>query len=191
MAWAPSAIWDEESSQYYIFWATRLFSSNDTTHTGESSLERIRYSTTPDFVTFSDPSDYAAPNGTALIDQEFQYLGTPGSYLRLVKNAKTGQILQEQSSDGVLGTWTEAPGYLDIAEATQYEGAATFADIRTPGRYHVLLDNYDEYVPFTTDDILAGAWEEADAPGFPKLLKHGCVTPLTQEEYDSVAKKYL
>lgn len=191
MAWAPSAVWDEEEGQYYLFWATRLFSEDDPDHTGEPGLERIRYSTTADFVTFSDPQDYYATEDTAFIDQEFQYLGTPGSYLRYVKNAKTGQILQEQSSDGVFGDWTAAPGYLDVAEATQYEGAASFADIREPGRYYVLLDNYDEYVPFTTVDILAGAWEKADAPDFPSLLKHGCVTPVTQEEYDAIAEKYL
>ena len=191
MAWAPSAVWDEEEGQYYLFWATRLFDPEDTEHTGEATLERIRYSTTKDFVTFSDPQDYAAPDDTALIDQEFQYLGTPGSYVRYIKNAQTGQILQEQSTDGIFGTWTDAPGYLDIAEATQYEGAASFADIQNPGRYHILLDNYEEYVPFTTDDILAGDWKLADAPGFPNELKHGCVTPVTREEYDAIAEKYL
>ena len=191
MAWAPSAVWNEEEGQYYLFWASRLFPEDDPDHTGESSLERIRYSTTPDFVTFSEPQDYAAPEATALIDQEFQYLGTPGSYIRYVKNAQTGQIIQTQSSDGLFGTWTDAPGYLDITSQIQYEGAASFADIRTPGRYHLLLDNYDEYVPFTTDDIFAGAWEPADAPAFPSNLKHVCVTPVTQVEYDAIAARYL
>ena len=191
MAWAPSAVWDDEEGQYYLFWASRIFSEDDPDHTGESSLERIRYATTRDFVTFSEPKDYLAPDDTAYIDQEFQFVGTAGSYIRYVKNAKTGRIQQTQSSGGILGDWTDAPGYLDITAETQYEGAASFADIRKPGRYHLLLDNYNEYVPFTTDDILAGAWERADAPGFPHNLKHGCVTPVTREEYDAVAEKYL
>ncbi|KAF9883377.1 hypothetical protein FE257_003544 [Aspergillus nanangensis] len=188
MAWAPSAVWDDTEQQYYLFWASRLYDTSDTAHTGDATLDRIRYTTTTDFATFSPPADYVARDGEPVIDQDFQYLGSPGAYARFIKDENVLQVYEETTTDGLLGEWTRLPGY--IASDTQYEGAAAFADINTPGRYYVLLDNYEEYVPFQTDDIQAGSWEKSDASQFPGGLKHGSVFLLTQEEYDAVVGTY-
>ncbi|KAF4983669.1 hypothetical protein FZEAL_975 [Fusarium zealandicum] len=189
MTWAPSVVWEEAEKQYYVFWASRHYDSKDTQHTGVASLDRIRYATTKDFVDFSPPKDYHSLPDTPLIDQEFQYLGEPGHYIRFLKNETVNQVYQEKTENGIFGTWTRIPGY--VRPETPLEGPASFADIRTPGLYHLLLDDYTQYVPFQTSDIESPKWERSNTSGFPKGLKHGSVTPLTQEEYDAVAAKYL
>jgi hypothetical protein len=57
--------------------------------------------------------------------------------------------------------------------------------------YHLLLDDYTQYVPYqSTDPAKSGAWVVSSYPNFPKGLKHGSVTPLTQKEYNAVAARY-
>lgn len=188
MAWAPSAVWNEDEEQYYLFWASRLYDSSDSAHTGVASLDRIRYATTKDFVSFSAPADYHALPDTPLIDQEFQYLGTSGAYARFLKNETVNQVYQENTTGGLFGEWKRVPGY--VRPESPMEGAASFADIRSPGTYYLLLDDYTQYVPFQTGDILSPTWERSAWPGFPRGLKHGSVTPLTRSEYDAIAAAY-
>lgn len=188
MAWAPSAVWVEDESQYYVFWSSRIFETDDPDHAGPGSLHRIRYATTQDFVTFSKPQDYASSPETGLIDQEFQYLGTPNHYARFLKNENLNQMYQEISTNGLFGPWTRSPGF--VADDSPWEGLASYADLNNPDVYYCLLDNYTEYVPFTTTDIRGGAWQRADWPSFPRGLKHGAVFPLTEQEYARIAQRY-
>ncbi|OTB04722.1 glycoside hydrolase family 43 protein [Hypoxylon sp. CI-4A] len=188
MAWAPSAVWDDATSQYYIFWSSRHFDASDTEHTGDATLDKIRYATTTDFATFSEPQDYLALSDTPLIDQEFQYLGTEGAFARFFKNETSQQIFQEVTTDGLFGTWTRVGDY--ATTDSPREGPASFADIETSGVYHLFLDDYTEYVPYETSDIQSAAWTASSTSGFPSGLKHGSVTLLTQAEYDAVAAAY-
>lgn len=189
MVWAPSAVYDADEGLYYVFWSSRQYASSDTDHTGTAGLDQIRYATTADFVTFGSPGTYLAPSDTPLIDQEFQYLGSAGSYARFLKNETVNQVYQETTTGGLFGSWTRVAGY--VSSQSPLEGPAAFADNVTPGLYHLLLDDYTEYVPFQTSDIETGVWTESSTVGFPSGLKHGSVTPLTQEEYDAVSAKYL
>ncbi|KAI1077798.1 glycoside hydrolase family 43 protein [Whalleya microplaca] len=188
MVWAPSAVWDDGTPQYYVFWSSRHYKSSDTAHAGTASLDRIRYATTTDFAIFSEPRDYLALPDTPLIDQEFQKLGTSGAFARFLKNETTNQVYQETTSDGLFGTWTRVPGY--VRNETPREGPASFADNVTPGLHHLLLDDYTEYVPYETSNIYSPTWKASSTSGFPTGLKHGSVTPLTKEEYNAVAAAY-
>ncbi|KAH6880517.1 family 43 glycoside hydrolase [Thelonectria olida] len=188
MVWAPSAVWDDATQQFYVFWSSRLYASSDTAHTGTAGLDRIRYATTKDFVTFSAPADYLAPSGTPLIDQEFQYLGNTGSYARFLKNETVLKVYQETTTTGLFGKWTRIPGY--VRDESPLEGPASYADNTTPGLYHLLLDDYTQYVPFQSSDVSSGKWTKSSYSGFPSGLKHGSVTPLTQKEYNAIAAKY-
>ncbi|KAI1098943.1 glycoside hydrolase family 43 protein [Jackrogersella minutella] len=187
MAWAPSAVYDDETSQYYLFWASRQYAASDTAHTGSATLDTIRYATTKDFVSFSAPQDYLALPDTPVIDQEFQYLGTPGAFARFYKNETTQQIVQETTTGGLFGTWTRV-GYAstDIPR----EGPASFADNVTPGVYHLFLDDYTQYIPYQTTDIQKAGYTKSSTAGFPTGLKHGSITQLTQAEYDALAAAY-
>ncbi|OLN86649.1 hypothetical protein CCHL11_03733 [Colletotrichum chlorophyti] len=188
MVWAPSAVWDESKGHWYVFWASRHYQASDTEHAGTATLDRIRYAATKDFVTFSPARDYVALADTPLIDQEFQYLGTPGAYARFLKNETTNQVYQEVTTEGIFGTWRRIPGY--VRTESPREGPASFADNVTPGLYHLLLDDYTQYVPFHANDIQSPVWEPSDVTVFPKGLKHGCVTPLTQAEWDALNTRF-
>ncbi|KAK7703028.1 hypothetical protein SLS64_009299 [Diaporthe eres] len=189
MVWAPSAVYNTEDSLFYVFWSARHYAESDTAHTGTATLDRIRYATTADFETFSAPQDYLALPDTPLIDQEFQYLGTSGNYARFLKNETVNQVYQETTTGGLFGEWTRIPGY--VSSLSPAEGPAAFADNVTPGLYHLLLDDYTQYRPFETSDIQGGSWSASSTSGFPTGLKHGSVTPVTQEEYDAISAKYL
>lgn len=92
------------------------------------------------------------------------------------------------TTEGLFGSWTRIPGYV-VNEAPR-EGPASFADNVTPGLYHLLLDDYTEYVPFQTSNILSPDSVRSNYTNFPVVLKHGSVTSLTKEEYDTVAASY-
>jgi hypothetical protein len=187
MVWAPSAVWDDSTSQFHVFWSSRFYKNDDAGHTGSATLDRIRYASTKDFTTFTPARDYIKSE-IPLIDQEFQYLGTPGHYVRFLKNEKENKVYQEITTEGLFGSWKRIPGYA-VNEAPR-EGPASFADNVTPGLYHLLLDDYKKYVPFQTSNILSPRWEKSNYPRFPNVLKHGSVTPLMREEYDAVAARY-
>ncbi|KAL3458312.1 putative arabinosidase [Aspergillus heterothallicus] len=190
MAWAPSVIYNCTESQYYLFWASRLYDTADTNHDGTATLDRIRYTTTADFVTFAPPSDYVAldSENIPLIDQEFLPLGEEGHYVRFLKDENVLHVYQETTTGGVFGEWTRSPGYIE--DSTVYEGPAAFPDINEPGKYHLLLDNYVEYVPFETTDVKGAAWTASDRTGFPTGLKHGNVILVTRSEYDAIVERY-
>lgn len=188
MVWAPSAVYDDATSRFYVFWSSRLYADSDTGHTGTASLDRIRYATTKDFVTFSAAQDYIALDDTPLIDQDFQYLGTAGNYARFLKNETVNQVYVETTTGGLFGTWTRTPGY--VRPETPREGPASFADNVTPGLYHLLLDDYTQYVPYQSTNPAQGAYDLSSYSNFPTGLKHGSVTPVTQEEYDAVVARY-
>lgn len=191
MAWAPSAIWDASTSQFHLFWSSRHYSSSDTSHTGPANLDRIRYATTSDFKSFSPPQDYLSLEDTPVIDQEFAYLGTPNHWTRFLKNETVNQVYQETTTSGLFAgpeEWTRVEGY--VREENPREGTAFFRNNLDESLWHLLLDDYTEYVPFQTNDILGGVWEPSDYPSFPSGLKHGSVTPLTQGEYDAASERY-
>jgi hypothetical protein len=50
--WAPEVYYDEGLGQYVVFWASKLYSTSDPNHTG-NTYNRMMYATTTDFRTFS------------------------------------------------------------------------------------------------------------------------------------------
>ncbi|KAL2857235.1 putative arabinosidase [Aspergillus pseudoustus] len=190
MAWAPSAIYNSTENQYYLFWASRLYDIADTNHNGTATLDRIRYTTTTDFVTFAPPADYVAldSENIPLIDQDFLSLGEEGHYVRFLKDENVLHVYQETTTGGIFGEWTRSSGYIE--GGVVYEGPAAFPDINEAGKYHLLLDNYVEYVPFETTDVTGAVWTASDRTGFPAGLKHGNVVLVTQSEYDAIVERY-
>ncbi|KAF1813442.1 family 43 glycoside hydrolase [Eremomyces bilateralis CBS 781.70] len=188
MVWAPSAVWDDATAKFYVFWSSRFYNRNDHGHTGAANPDRIRFSTTKDFATFSGAKDYVAPGNTPVIDQEFQYLGTPGHFARFIKDETQNQMYQETTTGGLFGQWTKRGGF--VRPEKPREGAACFADNVTPGLYHLLLDDYTQYIPYETNNINNPSWRPSDYRNFPKGLKHGSVTPLLKAEYDLLRACY-
>lgn len=80
------------------------------------------------------------------------------------------------------------PGF--VTSESGREGPAAFADLVTPGLYHLFLDDYTQYIPYETTNIQSPSWKRSSTSGFPSGLKHGSVTPVTQAEYDALAAAY-
>lgn len=188
MVWAPSAVWDESAGHFHVFWSSRFYARSDRQHTGAANLDRIRVTTTRDFVTFAPARDYVAPANLPVIDQEIQHLGAPGHYARFIKDETQNRMYQETTTEGLFGRWTRRRGF--VRPETPREGAACFRDNVHPNRYHLLLDDYTQYVPYETDDIRNGEWRPSNYRNFPRGLKHGSVTPLLRAEYDALRQRY-
>ncbi|KAK4497217.1 hypothetical protein PRZ48_011667 [Zasmidium cellare] len=189
MAWAPSAVWDADTQQFFVFWSSRHYAEDDVEHVGNATLDRIRFATTTDFVSFSEPRDYLALEDTPLIDQEFVNLGRPGHWARFLKNETVNQVYQETTTEGLFSSeWERVKGY--VRPESPREGTVVFGDNAEEGLWHLWVDDYTEYVPYQTRDVLGGGWMESGYEGFPRGLKHGCVTPLTAEEVEVVRGRY-
>lgn len=192
MVWAPSALYDAASQQYYVFWSSRFYSTSDPSHQGTAGPDIIRYCTTRDFTTFSAPADYISIPGTSVIDQEFQALPTANSFSRFIKNETIGKVYQEVTSEGLFGTWTRVGGDEGYVVQDTREGPASFRDNLDENTYHLWLDNYagnGNYVPYQTSNIEQGGYTQSDAPNFPQGLRHGSVTPVTQAQYNALQAK--
>ena len=153
MVWAPSAVWDEATSQFYVFWSSRFYTKSDSGHKQKATVDRIRYTTTRDFDSFSQPKDYINLHDTPLIDQEFQYLGKPGHFARFLKNETVNNVYQEWSTTGLFGQWKRVKGY--VRPESPREGPAAFADNIKPDLYHLLLDDYKQYIPYQASSMKA------------------------------------
>ncbi|KAH8804142.1 hypothetical protein DL96DRAFT_1563095 [Flagelloscypha sp. PMI_526] len=83
MSWAPEATWSPSLNKFVVYWASKLYASTDTNHTG-TSYSRILYSTTSDFKTFSTAQVWIDP-GTDIIDTTVAYDATTSTYHRFTK----------------------------------------------------------------------------------------------------------
>lgn len=92
------------------------------------------------------------------------------------------------TTGGLFGDWKRIRGY--VREEQSREGPAAFKDNVKDGVYHLLLDDYKQYLPFETANIQEGKWKKSDKPGFPGRLKHGSVTPLLREEWEAIRQRF-
>ncbi|KAK7227896.1 hypothetical protein V2G26_000066 [Clonostachys chloroleuca] len=186
MVWAPSAVYDETKGGWDVFWSSRFY--DNPAHSGWATYDRIRTSFTTDFATFSTPRDYVSFADTSVIDQEFQYLGAPGNYVRFLKNVTTSQIFAEKTTTGIFGTWDRIPG--NAREESPREGTLAYQDNVVADKYYLWVDDYIQYIAYETTDILNNAWEPTSSNGIPPSIKHGSVFSVTQAEYDLLLSKY-
>lgn len=84
--------------------------------------------------------------------------------------------------------------YQDIGSRTQYVsddgangGPLLFQDNIDSTEWHVWIDEFTGgYKPFETHDITKYGYTLSKSTTFPKNLKQGSVTPLTQQEYNDL-----
>lgn len=147
MTWAPEATWDSATSQFYVYWASNLFATNDTAHTG-TTYSRIMYATTKDFITFSTAAPWI-DIGVDIIDTTVTYDATSKSYFRFSKTG--GQIVQETSKT-FFGGWTTVVKGIAQSMFGDLEGPLIFLSNVYAGVWHLWMDDTSPrgYVPFET-----------------------------------------
>lgn len=193
--WAPEAIYDEKTGEYLVYWSSRVKEDNYAKH-------RIYVCRTRDFYTFTKPEVYSdEPNGN--IDASIFKVGD--SYYRLIKDDKVGNVKLERA-DTLLNYQdnfnrgshfkhvknNELEGYKG-----GYEGATMFQFINQK-KWCVLVDEYvgknRGYIPFLSEDITEeNSLKMMDDESYimPTGAKHGTVIPVTREEYEALADKWL
>lgn len=182
--WAPEAIYDEETKQYVIYWA-----SSDLTASGKKS---VYYATTRDFIAFSEPKVFVDGTKTSTVIDTSMVKGDDGKYYRFTKREATNSVFMEVS-DSVLGEYTEVDS--NITSITGVEGPAIFKMI--DGRYCLMLDGYTGansgigFFPLVTDNLAAGQFTRLTS-GYkmPTGAKHGIMLTVTEDEYNAIMEKW-
>lgn len=184
-AWAPEAVYDEETGDYLVFWASTTKGDNFAKH-------RIWAARTKDFQTFGAPFIYIE-RPTAVIDTTIIYDGH--SYYRFTKDEKF-KVNTLETSPKLMGPWTDIPGF-SLGSLHGYEGPACYTiDAATPAKpatWCLILDHYAEgsgYHPFVTSDLASGQFAPGDGFTFPFHFRHGSVLPLTADEYRRVEQAF-
>ena len=183
--WAPEAMYDEETGDYLVFWAS--------TNAGDRfAKHRIWACRTKDFATFGKPSVYI-DKPTSVIDTDIVRDG--GKYYRFSKDEKFKAIGLE-TSEKLAGPWREVPGF-SLAQLRGYEGPECFllepAAAGKKPTWCLILDQYSKgagYQPFVSDDLDGGKFTPAPGFSFPFRVRHGSVLPVTAEEMDRLKRAY-
>lgn len=180
-AWAPEAIWDEDTQEYIVYAAGKDLALYEETGQQVDTVYVVR---TRDFRTFSEPEKFTAPvdaNGkrVAAIDSTI-IRADDGRYYQFYKKYNSQVVMMV--SDHASGPYEEVSAFTPIGG----EGPAIYK-VNGSEQYCLCIDNYSVYVPYLTDDISSGIFTKAAADvKMPTGSKHGVMIPLTTEEYERV-----
>lgn len=183
--WAPEAVYDEDTRDYLVFWAS-------TTKSDDFAKQRIWAARTRDFRTFSKPFIYIE-KPTTVIDTDI--IRDNGKYYRFSKDEQYKAITMEVS-DKLLGPWQDVPQF-SLAQLRGYEGPECFqleaATAGKPATWCLILDQYSKgtgYQPFVTQDLTGGQFTPGAGFTFPFHFRHGSILPVSEAEYQRLEKAY-
>lgn len=194
--WAPEAYYDEITGEYVVFWASKIADDN-------YSLQRIYYSKTRDFNTFTKPQVWIDRKTASTIDTTV-VAGNDGYLYRISKNEGnatledgtkvTGSTVYMERSKSLFGTWTkvEAPSLEEIGGV---EGPTSFklnSDDADEDTWCLLLDHFGGkgYAPVVTTDLAKGEFKVPAKYNLPKAPRHGTVLNITSDEYKALVDHY-
>jgi sucrose-6-phosphate hydrolase SacC (GH32 family) len=183
-AWAPEAVYDGESGDYLVFWAS-------TTKQDKFAKHRIWSARTRDFKQFSKPEVF--------IERPFPVIDTTivregDRYYRFTKREDQAVIFAE-TSDRLSGEWKPLEGF-NLASTRGVEGPQCFmlrpADGDRPAVWCLLLDHYrgGGYKAYVTDNLARGHFEAMEGVKFPFPPRHGSVISISTEEYLKLQQRF-
>ncbi|WKL00979.1 S-layer homology domain-containing protein [Paenibacillus amylolyticus] len=188
--WAPEIMYDKTMGEYIVFWASRMF--DDASHTG-SAYQKMIYSKTRDFYTFTEPQVYL-DYGYSIIDTTM--IEHDGKVYRFTKDeqdngasAPFGKMVFQEVGNSILD-----PAFKMINQGVGnikwVEGPTIFKS-NTDEKWYLFVDEFGGrgYVPFETTNLASGVWTLASNYNLPASPRHGTVIPITQREYDALNGK--
>ena len=208
-AWAPEAIWDEETNDYLVYWSSRdLSTGGDSPTTGNTALKVYKAHTT-DFTSFQDPTvwlDQSSADMHNIIDTTI-VRGDDGDYYRFstsdwwttidVASSLEGQWtrLVERDADIASGK-SKVTG--DDVRSTTASGLSNHIEGLTvyqlnSGKWMVMGDNggYKGFVIDRLSDLKKGrSFSAASGVTFSEKFRHGTVVELTEAEQKAVLAAY-
>lgn len=189
--WAPEAFYDEQSGEYVVFWASRLFA--DESREGDA-YQKIMYSKTRDFRTFTEPQVYM-DYGYSIIDTTM--IAHNGRLYRFTKDERDfgpmtlyGKTIFQEASDGVFGSEFEM--IKQGVQGIRYVEGPTVFKSNTEDKWYLFVDEFGGrgYIPLETTNLDSGEWKVSAEYRLPRSPRHGTVIPVTQAEYDALSAKY-
>ncbi|WP_338896932.1 glycoside hydrolase family 43 protein [Streptomyces sp. TG1A-60] len=189
-AWAPEAIWNPETNDYVLYWATNATLNGVLKH-------RIYYARTTDFRTITTPQLYIDRPGTqGIIDTQIVEVPAGVGNFRYVRSSGDGQITIE-GSNSILGTWTNLGNLSGIGlTGAQVEGPM-WLKFRDRNEWTLYLDQYASgrgYMPVLTTNPSATSTYRLPASGSYNLggtkKRHGSILNLTATEEARVQARW-
>jgi sucrose-6-phosphate hydrolase SacC (GH32 family) len=189
-AWAPEAIYDENTGDYLVYWAS-------TTGRDNFSKHRIWAARTKDFRSFDKPFIYDE-KPDHVIDMHIVRDGD--TYYRFTKNDRDKSVLMETSKK-LMGPWQVVEQFT-AGKGKNFEGPISFqlkaATDGQPPEWVLLLDNVSDrigsgafgYMPFISHDPRTGRFTPATDFHFPYPFRHGSVLPITTAEQEGLKSAY-
>jgi uncharacterized protein YjdB len=188
--WAPEIMYDKTTGEYIVFWASRMF--DDASHTG-SAYQKMMYSKTRDFYTFSEPKVYL-DYGYSIIDTTM--IEHDGKVYRFTKDeqdngaaAPFGKMIFQEVGDSVLDPAFKMVNQ-GVGNMKWVEGPTIFKS-NTDEKWYLFVDEFGGrgYIPFETTNLASGIWTLSSNYNLPANPRHGTVIPIKQSEYDAIHGK--
>ncbi|WP_055713905.1 glycoside hydrolase family 43 protein [Streptomyces torulosus] len=189
-AWAPEAVWDPETNDYVLYWATNVPLNGKAKH-------RIYYARTSDFRTITTPQIYIdRPGAQEIIDTQIVEVPAGVGNYRYVRASGDGQITLE-GSNSILGTWTNLGNLSGIGlTGAQVEGPM-WMKFRDRNEWALYLDQYASgrgYMPVTTTNPSVPGSYQLPAAGSYNMgvnkKRHGSILDLTAAEETRVLARW-
>ncbi|WP_265520498.1 immunoglobulin-like domain-containing protein [Oerskovia flava] len=194
--WAPEAHWDAARGEYIVYWASALYPTTETAGRNyRNSYQRMMYSTTRDFVTFTEPQiwiDEQRGAGLGMIDSSI--IEHEGTYYRFTKDESYMGMRLETSTDLRDLDWDFVAERIGFGQPNGYGGTFTAAEgptgfkSNTEEKWYLFMDQPSYhggqgYVPFESTDLSTGEWTLAEGAALPTSPRHGTVMPVTAAEH--------
>jgi sucrose-6-phosphate hydrolase SacC (GH32 family) len=189
-AWAPEAIWDPETNDYVLYWATNVPLNGKTKH-------RIFYARTSDFHTISTPQIYIdRPGAQEIIDTQIIEMPSGVGNYRYVRASGDGQITLE-GSNSILGTWTNLGDLSGVGLTGAMVEGPMWMKFNGQNKWGLYLDQYASnrgYMPVLTTDPSNPASYQTQAAGSYNMgatkKRHGWILNLTAAEESRVLARW-
>jgi len=190
--WAPEIMYDHTTGEYVVFWASKLYDNPE--HTG-SAYQKMMYSKTRDFYTFTEPQIYMDYGFSVIDTTMIEYDGKIYRFSKDERNNEAaspyGKMIFQEVGDSVLDEDFQLINQ-GVGNIKWVEGPTIFKS-NTEEKWYLFVDEFGGrgYVPFETTDLASGEWVLSSNYSLPSSPRHGTVIPITQSEYDAIFNQYL
>ena len=188
-AWAPEAIWNPETNDYVLYWATNVPQNGATKH-------RIYAARTTDFRSTSTPQPYIVrPGAQEIIDTQIVEVPAGLGGYRYVRSSKDDQITFE-GSNSILGDWTPLGNLAGLGLTPAQVEGPMWVKFNDRKEWALYLDQYvgAGYMPvLTTDPADTAGYRRAPSGSYNMggtHKRHGTILNLTAAEENRVLTRW-
>jgi uncharacterized protein YjdB/uncharacterized membrane protein len=190
--WAPEIFYDDTTGEYIVFWASKLYDNEE--HSG-STYNKMMYSKTRDFYTFTEPEVYIDRGysviDTTMVEHDDKVYRLSKDERNNTSSSPNGKFIFQEVGDSVLD-----PNFELIKEGIGKgsigagEGPTIFKS-NTEEKWYMFIDEFGGrgYVPFETTNLQSGEWKMSEDYDLPARPRHGTVIPVTKAEHEALLVK--